>query len=111
MGQLFDTTKQNISLHMQNILTSGELPNSTVKEFLIVQKEGKRSVSRKIIHCNLDMIISVGYRIKSAVATQFRIWATDKLKKYLVDGYAINEKRLQTKNEQIKKLQNSIISL
>ena len=90
---LFEQTKQNISLHINNCFLEGELDkSSTVKEFLTGQTEGKRQVKRDIAHYNLDLIISVGYRVKSKVGTQFRQWATTRLKDYLVHGYAINER-------------------
>lgn len=77
MAELFQTTKQNISLHIQNIFKENELtPEATVKKYLTVRKEGNREVSRELEHYNLDMIISVGYRVKSTIATNFRIWAT-----------------------------------
>lgn len=77
MAELFQTTKQNISLHVQNIYEEGELiPKATIKEFLTVQIEGTRPVKRKIDYYNLDVIISVGYRVKSHIATRFRQWAT-----------------------------------
>jgi hypothetical protein len=92
MVQLFQTTKQNISLHIQNIFDEGELsPDSTVKEYLTVQTEGSREVSRKTKFYNLDVIISVGYRVKSLRGTQFRIWATERLKEYLVKGFTMDE--------------------
>ncbi len=95
MMELFDQTKQNISLHIGNIFNENELvKSSTVKEYLTVQKEGKRNVKRKILLYNLDVIISVGYRVKSQRGTQFRIWANKVLKDYLVKGYALNERRL-----------------
>ena len=81
MADLYDTTKQNISLHIKNIFDEEELDiNSTVKEFLTVQKEENRKVDRKVKYYNLDMILSLGYRIKSKVATNFRRWATERLK-------------------------------
>src|SRR3989339_1825445 len=80
MADLFQTTKQNISLHIQNIYEEGELvPEATVKKYLTVRSEGTREVKRLLDYYNLDMIISVGYRVKSQVATRFRIWATQKL--------------------------------
>jgi hypothetical protein len=91
MATLFNQTKQNISLHINNCFKEGELnKKATVKEFLTVQKEGNRTVKRKIEYFNLDVIISVGYRVKSKQGTQFRIWATRVLKDYLLKGYAIN---------------------
>jgi len=93
MTSLFETTKQNVSLHIRNIIKDGELkPDSTVKDFLIVQKEGEREVQRIVSFYNLDMIISVGYRVKSRRGVEFRIWATQTLKDYLLRGYAINQR-------------------
>jgi len=96
MAELFQTTKQNISLHVQNIYEEGELmPKATVKEFLTVQIEGTRPVERKIDYYNLDVIISVGYRVKSLRGTQFRIWATQRLKEYIVKGFTLDDERLK----------------
>lgn len=96
MAELFDTTKQNISGHIQNIFEEGELKeNSTVKEFLTVQKEGNREVQRKIRFYNLELIIAVGYRVKSIRGTQFRIWANKLIKDYLIKGYNINSDRFK----------------
>jgi len=96
MAELFQTTKQNISLHIQNIYAEGELtPDSTVKEYLTVQKEGSRQVSRVIDLYNPDMIISVGYRVKSHVATRFRQWATQRLWEYIVKGFVLDGERLK----------------
>ena len=93
MVQLFNSTKQNISLHIGNIFREGELQKeATVKEYLTVQTEGNRQVCRKVLYYNLDVIISVGYRVKSQRGVQFRQWANRILKDYLVKGYAINEK-------------------
>ena len=109
MTKLFETTKQNISLHINNIYKDEELDKtSTVKEFLTVRKEGNRTVSRNIEYYNLDMIIAVGYRVNSKRATQFRKWATSTLKEYITKGYAINEKMLKSKQEQIQALQSTI---
>lgn len=95
MAELFDTSSDNISLHLKNIYAENELDeNSTTEDFSVVRQEGKRQVNRKIKYYNLDAIISVGYRVKSANATKFRIWATARLKDYLLTGYAINQKRL-----------------
>ena len=92
MAELFQTTKQNISLHIKNIFEDGELKSeATVKEFLTVQKEGGRSVQRKIEYYNLDMIISVGYRVKSSIATRFRQWATQRLREYIVKGFVLDD--------------------
>ncbi|WFE69567.1 RhuM family protein [Thiomicrospira sp. R3] len=99
MGQLFDTTPENVLMHLQNIYKDEELDNqATTKEFLVVRQEGKRQVRRSIKHYNLDAIISVGYRVSSKRATQFRKWATQILNQYLVEGYALNEKRLQERH-------------
>ena len=96
MADLYDTTKQNISLHIKNIFDEEELDiNSTVKEFLTVQKEGNRKVERKVKYYNLDMIISLGYRIKSKVATNFRRWATERLKEYMIKGFTMDDERLK----------------
>ena len=93
MVELFQTTKQNVSLHVNNVYKECELEEkSTVKEYLTVQNEGKRSVRRMVKYYNLDVIISVGYRVKSQRGTQFRIWARNVLKNYLVKGYAVNER-------------------
>ena len=93
MAILFNQTKQNISLHIQNCFKEKELEkNSTVKESLIVQLEGNRNVKRKIEFYNLDIIISVGYRVKSIQGTQFRIWANSVLKSYLLKGFAVNNR-------------------
>lgn len=90
---LFSQTKQNISLHINNCFKEGELEKTaTVKESLTVQKEGNRNVKRKIEYYNLDVIISVGYRVKSKQGTLFRIWATNVLRDYLLKGYALNQR-------------------
>lgn len=96
MAELFQTTKQNVSLHIKNIFEEGELSeNSTVKDYLTVQQEGNRKVSRNISLYNLDVIISVGYRVKSLRGTQFRIWATQVLKEYMKKGFALNDDLLK----------------
>lgn len=96
MAELFQTTKQNISSHIKNIFEEGELSeNSTVKDYLTVQQEGNRKVSRNVSHYNLDVIISVGYRVKSLRGTQFRIWATQVLKEYMKKGFALNDDLLK----------------
>ena len=96
MAELFHTTKQNISLHIQNIYEEKELtPEATVKKSLTVRKEGNREVTRELDYYNLDMIISVGYRVKSAIATHFRIWATERLKEYIVKGFTMDDDRLK----------------
>jgi len=109
MGELFECSTDNISLHLKNIYKEQELSkDSTTEDFSVVQKEGSRKIKRTKTFYNLDAIIAVGYRINSKKATQFRIWATNVLKQYLVSGYAINEKRLAEKQEQIEVLKNSL---
>lgn len=96
MADLFQTTIPNISMHLRNIFADGELqPSATVKEFLTVRLEGHRHVSRFVEFYSLDAIISVGYRIKSAVATRFRIWATQQLRELLVKGFVLDDERLK----------------
>ena len=96
MAVLYKTTKQNISLHIKNIFDENELDeNSTVKEFLTVQNEGSRNVERNVKYYNLDMIISLGYRIKSKIATNFRKWATERLKEYMIKGFTLDDERLK----------------
>ena len=102
IANLYGTTKNNISIHMRNIFNDGELSRgSVVKKILTTAADGKRY---NVTHYNLDAIISVGYRVNSKRATAFRIWATDKLRKYLVDGYVANQARL----EQLGKMLNII---
>ena len=109
MAELFGQTKQNISLHINNCFKEKELyKSSTVKESLTVQKEGNRNVKRKLEYYNLDIIISVGYRVKSVRGTQFRQWATEQLKKFLIEGIALNEKRLEQKNKEVQVLHDGI---
>ena len=109
MAKLFETTPQNITMHIKNIYEDEELEqNSTCKDFLQVRNEGKRTVSRKLTHYNLDMILSVGYRIKSKTAVQFRKWATNILKEYLIKGYAINQKALKEQQEKLTSLRQII---
>jgi hypothetical protein len=96
MADLFQTTPQNITLHLKNIYDDGELDESaTCKDFLQVKIEGKRHVERKQLFYNLDAIISVGYRVKSNVATRFRIWATQRLKEYIIKGFVMDDERLK----------------
>lgn len=94
MAELYQTTKQNVSLHIQHIYEEGELsPEATVKQYLTVQQEGLRSVERHLDFYNLDVIIAVGYRVKSAVATRFRQWATARLHEYLAKGFILDDER------------------
>ena len=96
MAELFGTTVPNVSMHLRNIFEEGELfAEGTVKKFFIVRQEGSRTVKREVDHYNLDAIISVGYRVKSKVATRFRIWATERLKEYLVKGFTMDDERLR----------------
>lgn len=119
MVALFDTAKSNISMHISNIFKEGELQKSaTVQDFLTVQNEGGRQVSRRVQYYNLDVIISVGYRVKSKRGTQVRQWANQVLKDYLLRGYAINQRlvavenridrKLQEHTDQIKDLQDKV---
>lgn len=107
LSELFGVTKQNISLHINNIFKDKELnTNSTIKFFLIVQKEGNREIQRNIEHYNLDMIISIGYRVNSITATKFRQWATSILKNYIKNGYVINADKIT--NERFVNLENDV---
>jgi len=105
MALLFKQTKQNISLHINNCFKENELDrNSTIKEYLTVQNEGRRKIQRRINLYNLDVVISVGYRVKSKQGTLFRIWANQVLKDYLIKGYAVNNRmnRLKDNIETLK---------
>ena len=96
MAELFQTSVPNINMHLKNIFEEGELEEyRTIKEFLIVQQEGKREVKRQQVFYNLDAIISVGYRIKSHIATKFRQWATNHLREYIVKGFVLDDERLK----------------
>jgi hypothetical protein len=96
MAELFQTTPQNITIHLKNIFDEAELrEDATCKDFLQVQNEGSRKVERRQKFYNLDAIISVGYRIKSHIATKFRIWATARLKEYLIKGFTMDDERLK----------------
>ena len=97
MATLFGRDKSTISRHIKNVFEEGELPNeATVANFATVQVEGNREVVRNIDYYNLDVIISVGYRVKSQQGTQFRIWATQRLKEYIIKGFALNDERFKT---------------
>ncbi|MCQ2379866.1 MAG: virulence RhuM family protein [Victivallaceae bacterium] len=97
---LFQTSKANVSEHIANIFSEGELtPEATVREFRTVRQEGARSVQRELEYYNLDMIISVGYRIKSKVATQFRIWATQHLSEFIRKGFVLDDERLKNPDQ------------
>lgn len=109
MAEIFQTTPQNITLHLKKVYADEEIAlESTCKEYLQVQQEGKRIVERKQLFYNLDAILSVGYRVNSKRGTQFRQWATQRLKDFLVQGYAINEKRLAEKQMQVETLKTGI---
>ena len=96
MAELFQTSVPNINMHLKSIFEEGELEEkATIKDFLIVQKEGARNVKRKQIFYNLDAIISVGYRIKSHVATKFRQWATQRIREFIVKGFVLDDERLK----------------
>ena len=96
IAEIYKTTKQNISLHINNIYKDNELEkDSTNKKFLLVQNEGNRNVKRNIDHYNLDMIIALGYRVQSQVATRFRIWATQRLHEYMQKGFTMDDERLK----------------
>ena len=120
MVDLFQTTKQNVSLHINNVYKENELEkNSTVKEYLTVQNEGRRLIRRNVKYYNLDVIISVGYRVKSQRGTQFRIWANSVLKRYLTQGFAIKENATQIQLQNLssmleilsKSIENNSISV
>ena len=107
--QLFGKSKGTVSEHLKNIFESGELDkNATVRDFRTVQMEGTRKVQRIVAHYNLDVIISIGYKVNSRVGIEFRKWATRKLKEYLIQGYSINQELLQTKSKKIKELELKI---
>ena len=109
---LFGKARRTIGEHIKNIYEEGELDKeSTWREFRQVQKEGDREVSRKVSIYNLDIIISVGYRVKSQVGTEFRKWATQRLKEYFLKGYSINQKLLQTEQKKAETLQQEIDQL
>jgi len=96
MAELFQKDVRTIIEHIQNIYKEGELStDSTIRKFRIVQTEGRRHVSRKVDFYNLDMIISVGYRVNSIRGTQFRIWATQRLREYIIKGFALDDERLK----------------
>lgn len=100
MAELFQTSVPNVSIHIKNVFDEGELtPEATLKKFLTVRREGSREVQRSLDHYNLDMIISVGYRVKSHVATRFRIWATQRLKEYIIKGFTLDDERLKNPDQ------------
>ncbi len=96
MANLFQVTVPTINEHIKNVYNEKELvPDATIRKFRIVQKEGRRNVARMVDYYNLDMIISVGYRVKSHVASRFRIWATQRLREYIIKGFAMDDERLK----------------
>ena len=102
MAELFNVSTDNIGLHIKNILSDQELDSSTAEESSVVQTEGKRKVKRTLKIYNLDMILAVGYRVKSPNGIIFRKWATSILKDYMIKGYAVNEKRLEVLNKTVE---------
>lgn len=95
LADLFQTSRENITMHLRHIFDEGELdPAATSKDLLQVRQEGSRTVRRNVTHYNLDAVISVGYRVKSALATRFRIWATERLREYVVKGFTMDDERL-----------------
>lgn len=96
LAEIYCTTQENISMHIRNIYADNELDaNRTYKDFLLVRQEGNRQVQRNIAHYNLDMIIALGYRVQSQVATRFRRWATQRLHEYIQKGFAMDDERLK----------------
>lgn len=109
MARLFDKDVRTVSEHIQSVFKESELERkSTIRKFRIVQIEGKRQIERDIDFYNLDVIISVGYRVKSQRGTQFRFWATKVLRNYLIKGYALNQKRLHEHEAALKELRETI---
>lgn len=106
LAELYETTRQNIGQHIENIYVDMELPReATIKKFFIVQQEGKREVRREIDHYNLDVIIAIGYRVQSPVATRFRRWATARLHEFIQKGFALDDERLKNgRNRYFKEL-------
>jgi len=104
IAELFGVSIPTINKHIKNIYKEEELSkDSTIRKFLIVRQEGKRRVKREIEHYNLDLIISVGYRVKSKVATKFRQWATKVLKSYIIKGYALNQEKIKQRFSEFEK--------
>ena len=109
LTELFESSRSNIVEHIKTIYKTAELQElATCRKFRQVQNEGSRQVNRQVDHYNLDVIIALGYRINSKRGTQFRQWATQRLKDYLVQGYAINERRLQEKQQEVEYLKTGI---
>lgn len=109
ISSIFGRDRTVINKHIRNVYKEGELDEvSTCAKIAHVRKEGEREIEREVIHYNLDVIISVGYRVKSTLATEFRIWATSKLKDYLLKGYAVNQELLKENKSHIKALKTEI---
>lgn len=108
LAELFGTTRENITIHLGNIIDEGELDRAaTSKDFLQVRQEGTRTVRRAATHYNLDATISVGYGVKSAIATRFWIWANGVLREHLVAGHSVNEQRLTQIGKALEILQRT----
>jgi len=109
MAELFGVDSDTVGLHLKNIYSSKELSKTgTTEDYSVVRLEGKREIKRTLKHYNLDAIISVGYRVNSKKGTQFRIWANEILKGYLLKGYAINEEKLKKQEDKIRDLQKAV---
>lgn len=107
IAELFEVTIPNINMHIKSIYKDEELfENRTIQKYLIVQQEGKRKVKREVEHYNLDIVISVGYRVNSKKATKFRQWATSVLKSYITNGYAINSDKIT--HQRFKELESDV---
>jgi len=107
IAELFEVTIPNINMHIKSIYKDEELfENRTIQKYLIVQQEGKRKVKREVEHYNLDIVISVGYRVNSKKATKFRQWATSVLKSYITNGYVINSDKIT--HQRFKELENDV---
>jgi prophage maintenance system killer protein len=107
MAELFETTPENIIMHLKHIYADGELEEAaTAKDYLAVQREGRRTVRRNLRHFNLDAIIGVGYRVNSKRGTQFRIWATQRLRDHLVKGFTVNKPRLEQRG--LAEIENAV---
>jgi len=112
MTELFGKARRTVGEHIQNLYAEDELEEgSTRRDFRLVQKEGSRDIARTVTHFNLDVIISVGYRVKSKNGIEFRKWATKRLKEYLVKGYSINTELLSKQKKQIEELETTIDNL
>jgi death-on-curing family protein len=109
IADIFGRDRTVVNRHIKNAYNDGELDEeATSAKIALVRKEGVREIEREVLHYNLDVIISVGYKVKSALATEFRKWATSKLKEYLLEGYVLNTELLNSKTEKIKELESQI---